>query len=50
MNQRTLPGFEPSAEAFAPSQRTVQLTVEALAALASATGVTWKFSPRLLPA
>jgi AcrR family transcriptional regulator len=33
MNQRTIPGFEPSAEAFAPSQRTVQVSVEALAEL-----------------
>ena len=33
MNQRTIPGFEPSPEAFAPSQRAVQATIEALAAL-----------------
>ena len=33
MNQRTIPGFEPSPEAFAPSQRTVQASVEALAEL-----------------
>ena len=33
MNQRTVPGFEPSPEAFAPSQRTVQASVEALATL-----------------
>jgi AcrR family transcriptional regulator len=33
MNQRTIPGFEPSPEAFAPSQRTVQASVEALASL-----------------
>ncbi len=33
MNQRTIPGFEPSPEAFAPSQRSVQASVEALAAL-----------------
>ena len=31
MNQRTIPGFEPSAEAFAPSQRSVQRSVEGLA-------------------
>jgi AcrR family transcriptional regulator len=31
MNQRTIPGFEPSAESFAPSQRTVQRSVERLA-------------------
>jgi AcrR family transcriptional regulator len=33
MNQRTIPGFEPSSEAFAPSQRIVQRTVERLAAI-----------------
>jgi hypothetical protein len=33
MNQRTIPGFEPSAEAFAPSLRVVQRDVERLAAL-----------------
>jgi AcrR family transcriptional regulator len=33
MNQRTLPGFEPSPESFAPSQRTVEKSVEALAAV-----------------
>jgi AcrR family transcriptional regulator len=31
MNQRTIPGFEPSPESFAPSQRTVQRSVERLA-------------------
>ena len=31
MNQRTIPGFEPSAASFAPSQRTVQRSVERLA-------------------
>jgi AcrR family transcriptional regulator len=31
MNQRTIPGFEPSAESFAPSQRTVELGVRLLA-------------------
>jgi AcrR family transcriptional regulator len=31
MNQRIIPGFEPSPEAFAPSQRTVQRSVERLA-------------------
>jgi AcrR family transcriptional regulator len=33
MNQRTIPGFEPSDEAFAPSQRIVQRSVERLAAI-----------------
>jgi AcrR family transcriptional regulator len=33
MNQRTIPGFEPSDEAFAPSQRTVQRSIEQLAAI-----------------
>jgi AcrR family transcriptional regulator len=33
MNQRMIPGFEPSDEAFAPSQRIVQHTVERLAAI-----------------
>ena len=31
MNQRTIPGFEPTPESFAPSQRTVQRSVERLA-------------------
>jgi AcrR family transcriptional regulator len=31
MNQRTIPGFEPSAESFAPSQRTVQRAIGRLA-------------------
>jgi AcrR family transcriptional regulator len=31
MNQRTIPGFEPSPESFAPSQRSVQRSVERLA-------------------
>jgi AcrR family transcriptional regulator len=31
MNQRTIPGFEPSAESFAPSQRTVEVSVRQLA-------------------
>jgi AcrR family transcriptional regulator len=33
MNQRTIPGFEPSDEAFAPSQRIVLRSVERLAAI-----------------
>jgi AcrR family transcriptional regulator len=33
MNQRTIPGFEPSAESFAPSQRCVERTVERLASI-----------------
>ena len=33
MNQRVIPGFEPSAEAFAPSQRCVQRAVERLASI-----------------
>jgi AcrR family transcriptional regulator len=33
MNQRTIPGFEPSPASFAPSQRTVQRSVERLAAI-----------------
>jgi AcrR family transcriptional regulator len=33
MNQRTIPGFEPSAESFAPSQRAVQRSVERLAGI-----------------
>jgi AcrR family transcriptional regulator len=31
MNQRIIPGFEPSPESFAPSERTVQRSVERLA-------------------
>jgi AcrR family transcriptional regulator len=33
MNQRTIPGFEPSADSFAPSQRTVRRAVDRLAAI-----------------
>jgi AcrR family transcriptional regulator len=33
MNQRTIPGFEPSPEAFAPSQRCVERAVERLAGI-----------------
>jgi AcrR family transcriptional regulator len=33
MNQRTIPGFEPSAEAYAPSVRVVERDIERLAAI-----------------